>query len=123
MAARRLAALAPPLAAARRGISSAATASAAAAAASSSAASAPRVLAPPRARAPALAPRGARGCAPLAALHTCAFAGFAPPRAADDLPSAPPNAVSAEDVIRDEFAHMTGSDVDGQARIDTPSFG
>jgi hypothetical protein len=31
-------------------------------------------------------------------------------RAPDDLPSAPPGATTAEEAVRKEFAHMTGSD-------------
>jgi hypothetical protein len=56
----------------------------------------------------ALAARRA-GAAPWrgAAIHVSACARV---RAPDDLPSAPPGATPAEEAVRKEFAHMTGSD-------------
>lgn len=106
MATRRLARLAASRAAARAG-----------ALASPAAVAAPPVLLAP-ARSRLAAPRGvasalamraavARVAAPWRSLHVCASAAV---RAPDDLPSAPPGAVPAEEAVRKEFAHMTGSD-------------
>jgi hypothetical protein len=106
MATRRLARVAASRAAAR----------AAAPSLPAAVASPPALLAParsrlaaPRGAAPSLAMRAAvsRVAAPWRSLHVSAASSM---RAPDDLPSAPPGAVPAEEAVRKEFAHMTGSD-------------